>query len=486
MRLVQLIEEGLQRMASHVSPATLSTTARDALQLEQFRCSDYRTMAAELRRVFPGSHEEIRLSSLPLARSVASDSAPQYILRTLRAWGDVDPAEAAELDRLYADMDLFLLEAEQAGALQQAYLVGVFPGLFGPEPMLFLPYQVAKLRFSSPFDAARGDVSRATRVELLVPTPAPDDLLQHWELGQLWYARLVLTPTEAYIEWPDGARRGVFGDEADHTNPLGRVPLVGTRRVKPAEAHTWLPMHAEDVRSCQIGVNLAISDWELLVREHSVPSLWASGDNAKAMAGGAKKVGKIGILPPSVELTQYPGVVDISQYVRATETTLYYLQNWRKTRPEAFQGSIVTGAARRADAEGFVEEREKQEGRLRILERDLVRLMVDVANLMPRALRLTVPDLRVTYRYVRTPENALQEAQSMAVLAELGLRDVVLEVAKEEGVTPETAQTLLVERLKRRRDLLASVAADAGARPGLDKLDKSVPQSEPPTPDPEA
>ena len=480
MSLLTSIEAGLERMVEHLSPGILSKEARKALQLEQFRCTDFRSMLAELKDVFPGSHEEMRLNVFPLARNVASDLAAQYIKAPIREFLGVDPAIAEVLRGYYGVFDLFLQEAEQAGALGQAYAVGVFPGPGGPEPMLFLPHQIADVRFATPFDAARGDLSRATLVSLLIPAKAPHDVHNEWAGGgSVWYIRLILTPDKAVMRWPDGTTRGVFDESG--ANPLGRVPLVGTRRVKPAEDYTWAPCHAEDVRACNVGVNLAMTDLEQLVRETIVPSTWAKGDNAKSMSKGVNKAGKINILPPAVELSQIEGVVQVDPYIKATETTIYYLQSWRKTRPEAFQGSIVTGAARRADAEGFVEERHKQETRCKVLEQDLVRLVVDVANLSPRALRLEVPELRLTYRYVKTAENALQEAQSMAVLLDLALADHRLEVAKAEGVTPEQAETLILDRLKRRRDLLGRVAEGRGERVGIDKLDKSVPSA--PTPE---
>lgn len=430
-------------------------------------------MDAELRGVFANSYSDMRLATFAFARNIACDLAGQYILAPVREFAGVDSAIVAALERLYVGLDLFLLEAEQAGALGQAYLVGVFPGPDGPEPMCFQPHQVREVRFDSIFDAARGDVSRASYVELLVPTQAPSDLSSSWTMGKLWYARVILTREHAYLEWPDGSQRGIFDN--DRSNPLGRVPLVGTRRVKPAEDYTWLPTHAEDVRSCQIGVNLAMTDIENTARACSIPSIFASGANAKALSKGENRVGKIGILPPDVTLSTFALVPQIQPYIQSVETTIYYLQSFRKTRPEAFQGSIVTGAARRADAEGFVEGRQKEESRCQVLERDLLKLTVTVANTSPRAMRLELPELRVTYRYVRSSENALQEAQSMAVLTDLGLRDIVTEVAKAEGLSAAKAEQLIVDRLKRKRDLLGQVAHERGERVGMDKLDKAVP-----------
>lgn len=476
MSWLKSLEQRLEYMTTHLSPSIMYPEARKSLQLEQFRCGDFSSMQRELESVF--QHPDgIRLQYLPLAQSIANDLSGH---RAIREWSNAPASTLVEIEALYAELDFFLAEAERAGALQQSYIIGVFPDDAAnptrPEPMLFLPHQVVSIKFPNPFIAAKGDISRASYVELLVPLQSPDSR-NEWKTQALWYARLVCTPQEVWLHYPDGNREGVLSP--DGSNPLGRVPLVGTRRVKPPENHTWLPPHAEDVRTVQIGVILAFSDIENTARECSVPAAFLVGENSKVIAQDMKSraVGRLGLLPEGTTIEVANLQPAIAQYIQAVETTLYYLQMFRKTRPEAFQGSIVTGAARQADAEGFWEAREREESRLKLLENQLLPLMVAVANLRPRALPLEIPTLSLTYRYTRTPQNALQEAQSLAVLTELGLRDIVAEVAKTEGVSMARAESLIADRLKRKRDLFGQ-KAEGAPTPGLDKLDNAVPSPE--------
>ena len=164
-------------------------------------------------------------------------------------------------------------------------------------------------------------------------------------------------------------------------------------------------------------------------------------------------------------VTEIQSQAPIEKYIRAAETAVYYLSQYRYLRPEAYQASIVTGSARRADAEGFMEDRRRHETRTAKLEQDLCDLMVATWNAGNRALKIQGnPEVKALYRYVRAQDNVLQEAQALEKLFGLGLLDEVREVSHREGVSLEMAAARLAERQARQLALLKA-RAEAMAPP---------------------
>lgn len=464
------LEATVNNIISHTHPALIYPAKRDGLQLEQFRGFNFSSMPGELAKVFERT-KGIHLRYAGLSHRVSVDGAGQYVVPPLRLAERVSEVQASAFLQLYAELgvDPVLADAEPAGVLQQAYLLAILPDKLGRlRVQRFLPYQIEDVVISDPF--AGDDVGAADRVVLVRGLRAPNDpgiLAQTYGVSP-WCARIVLTPAEAYAIMPDGARVGIYNP--DGSNPLGRVPVVGTRRVTPTDDSIYLPGVAEDVLSCQIGLILALSDIEFIVRSQSHVKVIATGDNTDEIM---KKLPDLAAgIVPFPEGVQVQGLTlnpPIEKYIRAIETTLFYMSGFRYLRPEAYQASIVTGSARRADAEGFYDERRRQEGRTVRLEHDLARLAVDSRNaLQARALRLDVPELRLEYRYTRTPENRLQEAQALAVEMQNGLDSAVEEVMRREGCTRAVARERIIARLKDMREILGERAGESV--PGLDKL----------------
>jgi hypothetical protein len=175
-----------------------------------------------------------------------------------------------------------------------------------------------------------------------------------------------------------------------------------------------------------------------------------------------------------VTVTEIQSQAPIEKYIRAAETAVYYLSQYRYLRPEAYQASIVTGSARRADAEGFMEDRRRHETRTAKLEQDLCDLMVATWNAGNRALKIQGnPEVKALYRYVRAQDNVLQEAQALEKLFGLGLLDEVREVSHREGVSLEMAAARLAERQARQLALLKARAEAMAPPPGSLSLSES-------------
>lgn len=459
--------------STHLAPSLLSRAKAEALQLEEFRAFDFTSIPSELAKVFPKTHERIRGRYAAFTYRASVDGAPQYVDDPDRLL-EVGVGPVADTVReLYRQLDVngVLLDAEQACVGGQAYILAVLPTPDGGLRLTrFLPFQVVRVVHTDPLATELAD---ADEVTLSIPMAKTDE---SGVLVTAWHAHLVFTRETAYLRLPDGARKGVFND--GQTNPLGRVPLVGTRRAKPV--HGWLPEAAQDILSAQLGLVLALSDVEYIVRKQSHVKVLVTGeDTDKLPVEIEDRPDGMIPLPEGTAATGLTLQPPIEKYLRAAETGVYYTSSFRYLRPDPYQASIVTGAARREEAAGYYEERRRHERRLRRLEQDLLELVVAVYNLLPRALKLPV-DLRwksVEYRYIRTPENALQEAQARAVLLGEGLADRVREVAKEERVDEDEARKILNRRLEDLASFLRAKSAAGAplATPGLDKLDNAVP-----------
>lgn len=467
---------------SHLNPAFSSENQRASLQLEQIRNWDFSSVETALRAAF--KHSQFRSMKFNLAHRVSVDGAGQYDEVPMRTFGGTSSLVAERWEDVYAELDIdgLLLDAEQAGVLANSYILGVWPDEDGDiSVQRFLPHEVVEIDFGINIFGVN-DVSKAKRVVLARALPHPSAMSI-----SPWVVRIELTPEEAWIVLPDGVRRGIFDD--DGSNPLGRVPLVGRRRALPVvsgtrteRTATWVPRVSEDVLSVQIGMVIGVSQAVGIAEAQTHAKVIATGDDAE---GGKRMPARILdtpdnilYLPGNVNVTQLQLNPPIEKLIRSLETSMYYLSQMRYLRPEAYQASIVTGAARRADAEGFHSSQRRQERQCLTLERALCRLIGEVYDLTQRtALKLGEVDLHVEYRHVRSLENVLQEEQARTLRLANYMTDYVREIAREERVTEAEAQAILERRMAEAKGRLEE-ARPAGATPGLDELTAAGPVAE--------
>lgn len=470
--MIPWYEQAVANMVSHVHPTILDAEKRKGLQLEQFRNFNFKSIDEEVAAVFQNTKGLI-VRSVPLAYRVSLDGARQYPRAPRREFEGVSEGVKKALSDLYAKrrVNRVLLAAEQAGVLQQAYVLGYWPDSTGEMAIhTFYPFQVAEVVVRNPL--WNGDLAEVDKLVLVrtIQNPNVSAASPLTQSAMPWCVRFELTRDSAWAVLPDESRMGLFAE--DGGNPLGRIPVVWTKRAEPVEraSDPIFPVVAQDVLSCQIGIILVLSDSESTTRSQTRVKVLVTGEDAETLPKELPDTaGSWLVLPGEVQAQVVTMNPPIEKYIRVAETTIYYLSQFRYLRPEAYQASIVTGAARRADAEGFLEEGFRQETRCCALEEDLVRLMVDVENTRPRALRLDPPQLEVEYRYVTTPENALQEQQALSVKLANLMASQVEEVAREEGVTVDEARKLLVERADDRRRYLVSQMTGQPT-PGIDKL----------------
>lgn len=454
---------------SALNLAIVEPDRRLGLQLEQMRGFNFSCMEAEAKRVFKNT--ALRLRFVPLAHRVSLDGTNQYNRAVVRLLKGVSETQQQLVHGLLKELrvDVKALEAEQQGVLQQGYIQSVLPGRDGRLKLkTWLPYQVAEHEFD---DEDEDEIPRLSKLVLLKPLViSAADRAVAAEMGApQWCARYVLTRSQAFIEYPDGKRRGLYTNSGE--NPLGRVPAIGTRRVTPIDGTGWLPRPAEDVWTMAVGLILALSDCEEIIRTQGPDRPTLSGMGAADVAKKQEAAPNrwMVIESPDTKADAVHFTPNIELYLRVAETGPYLLSQYRYLRPEAYQASIVTGSARRADAEGYVENAARQEQRVDALEQDRLDLIVDSYNATRAgALRLDKPELKVLYRYVQPPDNALQFQQSRAIAYQQGVEDLVRDVQIAERCTEGEAEKIIVRRFEAQARLLRSRVAQGG--PGLDKI----------------
>lgn len=469
-----MIETAVRNMVNHLNPAYTSENQRASLQLEQIRNWDFGSVEAALRNAF--KHSSFRAMNFNLAHRVSVDGAGQYDEVPMRTFGGTSEFVGQRWEQVYSalDVDGVLLESEQAGVLSNSYILGVWPDEDGDVTVQrFLPHEVIEIDFGVNLFST-SDISKAKRVVLARALPQPGAIQV-----SPWVVRIELTRDEAWVVLPDGTRRGIFDD--DGGNPLGRVPLVGRRRATPVvsgtrveRTATWIPCVSEDVLSVQIGMVIGVSQAVGIAEAQTHAKVIATGDDAE----GGKRLPKTVIdspdniiyIPGSVQVTQLQLNPPIEKLIRALETSMYYLSQMRYLRPEAYAASIVTGSARRADAEGFHASQRRQERACAKVEQELATLIGMVYDLTQKtALKLGEVDLHVEYRHVRSLENVLQEEQARSLRLANYMTDYVREIAREERLTEGQAKELLERRMAEARERLEA-ARPGTEQPGLDKL----------------
>ena len=477
--MLATINNALERMYMSLNPVYRNERALMSRQLEEFRNLNFGAMVYELAKLFD-SDKELMAKGLRVFNVVGKscdDIAIQHDVPAQRRFSDVSETMAKRWTEIYAELGVndCIAEGERQTVAQQCMVYGFWPDSKNvPRLTRFLTFQVESVVFDDPWAAAAGDLQDAARVVLLRPAFMMGDSYQPGAPSQ-FVARVVLERNWAFYEMPNGTRHGLFNPSM--TNPLGFVPLAGTRTALPIDDTDWLPEVAQDMWSVSVGASLGATDMEHIVRQDVPIMTYASGIGAKAIASRIKKLpGGLVPIPAETQLTPNNTTPAIEKYALACDRTLTIYAQMRDLRPEGYSG--LTGNAKQVDKGALEQRRLKQENRLRKLERSLKRLIARVHVLTQRAaLTLEEPTLDVTFVYPRTRENVLQEAQALPLLMAMGLADSVEDIATNEKVSLEEAERRWKQRLKRWSDMRGGGVLDA---PGLDKisgqLDKNAPK----------
>ncbi len=440
----------------------------DSRQLEEFRTRDFSSMAAELANVIKHGKPEQRF--IPLAWRVCRDLAIQYVRRPTRVFEGVGLATADALADIYkrAKFDQFMLRMHQR-------LIGHTSQIISADPIG--PRQV-KLRAWAPFeadvcfkDALEDDIRRAERVELLVPIRRLDSTLH--------YGRRVYTQTDAWTE-ATGNKVSLFNeDEKDLSHDFGEIPLRAIRRDEAIKGWYFPPLPL-DLLSVQIGLNIAVSDIELICRHQCYGREALTGPGALVAAEQMQDGPDfMRIYPVDAQYSYTETNPAVDKYLNAVESTLPLFGSNNYISPESrvystgsrFPG--VTGNAKEVERIDQREERERSEVLLEDAEQDIAEL---ITNVLARngdsllAINSEAVQVKIKYNYVEPMANNLQTSQARELDYSQGLGSPEEDVARIMGIPASEAKGFVEERLEsfiRRRSQLGAGAADV---PGLDRI----------------
>lgn len=457
--LEQMVANGLK----HLSTTARTRHAADSLQLEEFRTFDFSSISREMAVVFKNTHDRIAHRYAGFVYRCSVDGAPQYVQSPTREWDTRDDGIIRQVEGYYRRLkiDRLLLDCENALVAQQAYLVTALRNKRGEIVLTrWLPWQVVGIEFDDPLD--RSDITKAYRITLAMP-------VQSAALSMM-DAHLELTRETAVIRYPDG-QVVPYGVIAEHG--LGRVPCVATRKFAPARGG-WLPPVAGDILTAQIGIILAMSDTEYIIRSQSSSKVMISGDGVQSLPQEVADRPD-GILPMPVDTIPHVLALDppIEKYMKVVDFAIGMVSDFRYLRPKPYQASIVTGAGRAADAAGYYEERIRQAERTREIEDQLITLLaqVDQASVRAEPLPLGLSLKGIKYHYVTAEQNVLQQAQALSLMISEGLASRIDTIAERERVTVAEAQKILQRRLAEEKSYLEAMGRNQQEnQPGLDRL----------------
>lgn len=423
-----------------------------SFQLEEFRSGDFSSMGAELKKVIKNG-SAIALRHVPLVARYAADRAQPYILPPQREFSTTS-ANAEKLTGWYRrnKVNAFLLEANQRHEAQNSTVIVLIPDAKG-EPRLFsfLPGE-AHVEWD---DGLETRLSHAKALHLRVPV--------RQEQTSTWFGCMTITPTSWKVTAGSYSRDVYRGGG----NPWGVIPAVAVRAGSPPRGFPW-PALPADLRTVQIGLIIGLSDLDLTCRFQGAGREVVIGPGAhQAVEGMVVGSNRIMAIDGGDDPLTYQFVNPqpaIAQYIAMLQFTIGLLESFRFATPGALDG--ITGKAKEADRLPLLQQRFRSETPWRDAEPEL-------AQLIAMFLHLPQPeDVEVDYRYVALPENDLQSAQADILRYAVGRDGVVEQVAREENITQEAAQTRVLDRMKKNRDILVGLLGGDGSAPvpGLDRV----------------
>lgn len=446
-----------------VATTNMTKFRKDSRELERYRRRDFGGIRAHLEALIAES-ATLQTFPLPLVHRVTRDLARHYVRRPTRAWAKGQK----EADAWYRTLgiDRIMLDAHQRLLAHQSQVLTVLPGKRGPSVRAWNPYET-HVTLASPMDQ---DLRDAREVRLQVPVAMKD--------GKAIEGYWVLTATEAYEEWPDGTKVGLwdYRNPSDLSHPLGYVPVVGLR-VHEGMDGQWFPSVAEDMLAIQVGLVVALSDVIHTAGVSSVGQPVLTGPGAAAIARDMDwsptkpwvlDTNRSGGSASEIRLDVVVSDPPLEKYISAIEKTLVLFASMNYLDLSvAGLPSIVTGAAVREIRQGQTDELSRWSSLLEDAEVSLASLIGDVSRADPmRIVGMPQTTLASVGYHLAGGPQTLQDIQAVEAAAKLGLDSAEEAVARMDGVPLADAKTLVTRRLAQwRLRLTETTPSDNWAKP---------------------
>ncbi len=426
---------------------------RRSRQLDLLARGDFSPVADEIASLYPNTPLQVR--AIPFVVRYVGELSQLYARTPIRRFTSTSVAQATwqTLQAAYeaSQVDRVLHAVEQALWVQNTVFLAVLPdGLGRVRVQPVLPWQIEDVQIA---DALRADDPAAwSRVVVQVPSTVA--------AGQVIFGRMTLTPTEA---WRDvsGKRVGVYA--ADGSHPFGRVPLIAVHRIRPDSGRHCAPVN-EACLNLQMAISCQQADNELIVRHCAFPQRVIEGadgaqDLIESINLGPDKVwvirgsGDDRVTAPTLRVVQ--GQVPVSELVAFAEHQIKLYCSMLGLDPANFisVNTSVTAAARLFAAQDRAAQRDKIIPVLEAMERELLRLIVQVLRV---GQPLPVPqDLGVVVQYLpfEASPDPLNAASALETEIRLGVSSAVDAVVARDGVGRTEAMRVVQRNLAEGRAL---------------------------------
>lgn len=443
-----------------------------AFQLEAFRTNDYATaMQDEVTAVF--ARTPLQLRYLPLVESYCKQKGSLYVASPARTFGGVSERDAGILAEVYerSFVDAFLEAADQKSHAHNGLVILATPHPRDPLRVVLNSYHMGEADDEF-VDLQAQELRDAAKLTLRVP-------IERLPYGDVRHARMVITPTEAYIEGPSG--RIPAPGFPDGVNRLGYIPAVGVRHCDPLRGR-WFPTPPQDLNSVQIGLILGVSHIEAICRHKVTTREGVIGQGAanavkRQMYGGADGLMALNAGAEELKWFAHDPQPAVEKYWTAIKTTLELLASYKQMSAGGlWSGAGITGDAKEMEraSGGMLTEERRLERRWCDTERRLGAIVADVVSRGNRGtLTVGTPRVVVEHNRVEPRRNGLQEMQALALGSFLGLPGALEWVARHEtaGDTDQAADKVR-GRLERLGEVLESWRGQTP--PGLDSIATNI------------
>ena len=419
---------------------------------------DHSDLTDQLRAIFPKTWDDRIERPVPFIWRLARELASLYRKPATRTHigSGITRDVQARIDSIYRaiEVDTRLQAAQEQLVVLNNAALWALPSPQGVRLVVVPPHHQMFWR-SDPMSLDDRDIEKAH-----VKLPLGHDP----ETGLVAFGLAEITRDSAiWIEAPDSLRgTGVFSE--DGANPLGLVPVIIWRGSEPAPGEFWAPA-PEDLLAMQRAISLSQTDLGhiSMLQGYGQPVITGiSASAAKEVRLGPESI--VGLPDETQKFSFEHGSPPIADYQRAVEGYTSQCLAMLGIRPEVFlRTGAVSAIAKQVDLIDREIEREKfkiifQKAEQRLY--DLVRLWINHLRGTSEGVYPEAMNVEVRFHEPEKPADPLHNAQSTAMLVDMGLTTASRELARTEGISQVEAVVRVETNLKETRRMKRIVTPD--------------------------
>lgn len=410
--------------------------------LWQYLRSDMRDMEDERKRRFPVTYKNHTLKPIPLVRRLALEQAQLYLNPPQRTFEGFNEAQSERMHQLYESISIneVLLNAHQQLCALNNSTVWVWPDKKGSVRLLLVPPHEQAVELADPTSHDEDDVSA-----WFVRLPVGQDI----NTGIINYAVARITPTEAV--WTSSAAGDLVGKglwRDDGSNPLGFIPCVRLRNALPAPGEFFSPAN-EALLLCQRAVSSDATSIGVVALQQAHGQAFIKGlPHAAAAEIELSPETVIGLSDPDHEFGFAQADPRLDGYRMVVDHYLKMSVAMQGMSPATvLKSSAITALAKRLDNLDRDVERRRHINELHRAENRILRCVSAWINVESGVEVFPPATVSVSYHEPVQIVDDLHAAQSLDLLAKLGVTSPAEELSKREAISVEEARRRVAENL---------------------------------------